>query len=135
MQVQILLPLILFMIKIQTKLKVIDNTSVKKALCIKTYKGKTAKIGDKILISVKKIKLKKNKNNTIIKGDLFKAFIVQTKYKNKNFINNYINFDQNSLILLNNQGDPLGTRLLSPIPIKFRQQKHFKIISIASTVL
>ena len=123
------------MIHIQTKLKIKDNTGVKIGQCIKIYKKKTGTIGDIILISVKSLRLNKKKKNKIIKGDLLKALIIQTKYNVKNTINNYIKFDNNSAIILNNQNKLMGTRILGPITSEFKKKKQFKILSLASNIL
>jgi large subunit ribosomal protein L14 len=123
------------MIHIQTKLKIKDNTGVKIGQCIKIYKKKTGTIGDTILISVKSLRLNKKKKNKIIKGDLLKALIIQTKYNIKNTINNYIKFDSNSAIILNNQNKLMGTRILGPITSEFKKKKQFKILSLASNIL
>lgn len=123
------------MIHIQTKLKIKDNTGVKKGQCIKIYKRKTGSIGDTILISVKSLRLKKNKKIKILKGDLLKALIIQTKYSIKNTIGNFIRFDENCIILLNNQNKPIGTRILGPITSEFRKKKNFKILSLSSNIL
>ena len=123
------------MISIQSQLKINDNTGIKLGQCIKIYKRKTGKIGDTILISVKKLRLNQKKKVKITKGDLFKALIVQTRYHKTSTIGNFIKFDQNSIIILNNQNKPLGTRILGPITSEFRKQKNFKILSLASNIL
>jgi large subunit ribosomal protein L14 len=123
------------MIQIQTKLKINDNTGIKIGQCIKIYKSKTGKIGDVILISAKKLRLNPKKKNKIVKGDLFKALIIHTVYTTKNTIGNFIKFDKNSIIILNNQNKPLGTRIFGPITSEFRKQKNFKILSLSSNIL
>ncbi len=123
------------MIQIQSKLKINDNTGIKIGQCIKIYKKKTGQIGDTILISVKKLRLNQKKKIKIVKGDLFKAFIVHTKYTKKSTIGNMIRFDQNCIIILNNQNKPLGTRIFGPITSEFRKQKNFKILSLSSNIL
>lgn len=124
------------MIQKQTKLKITDNSGIKLGQCVKIYKKNNCGIlGDLILLSVKKIKLKKNKKNKILKGDLVKALIVQTKYSTKITIGNIVKFDVNSCIIINNQNKLLGTRIFGPITSKFRQFKQFKILSIASHIL
>ena len=123
------------MIHIQTKLKIKDNTGVKIGQCLKIYKKATGTVGDIILISVKSLRLNKKKKNKIIKGDLLKALIIQTKYNVKNTINNYIKFDNNSAIILNNQNKLMGTRILGPITSEFKKKKQFKILSLASNIL
>lgn len=123
------------MIKVQTQLKIADNSGVKKAQCIKIYKGQSAKIGDIVLVTVKKIKKKLKTKISISKGNLLKALVVRTKYKQKNLINNYTSFDENSIILLNNNNKVLGTRILGPISNQLRKKKQLKILSIASTII
>jgi len=123
------------MIQIQTKLKVNDNSGIKKGQCIKIYKKKTGKIGDTVLISAKTLRLNQKKKIKITKGDLFKALIIHTKYQKKSTIGNIIKFDQNCVIILNNQNKPLGTRIFGPITSEFRKQKNFKILSLSSNIL
>ena len=123
------------MIQIQTKLKVNDNSGIKKGQCIKIYKKKTGKIGDTILISAKSLRLNQKKKAKITKGDLFKALIIHTCYQKKSTIGNMIKFDKNCIIILNNQDKPLGTRIFGPITSEFRKQKNFKILSLASNIL
>jgi large subunit ribosomal protein L14 len=124
------------MIQIQTKLKINDNSGIKLGQCIKIYKkNKKGIIGDTILISVKNLKLNPKKKIKIIKGDLFKAIIVHTKYSYPSTIGNYIRFDSNCCIILNNQNKLIGTRIFGPITSKFRQFKQLKILSLASHIL
>jgi large subunit ribosomal protein L14 len=122
------------MIHIQTKLNVNDNSGIKLAQCLKIYKKKTGQIGDIILISIKNLKTNSSKKK-LLKGDLLKAVIIYTKYKNKNTIGNLIKFDINSIIILNNQNKPLGTRIFGPITSTFRKLKNFKILSIANNII
>lgn len=121
------------MIHIQTKLKVIDNSGAKKVQTIKVYRGKWGQVGDIIQVSIKhvqtKIKLK------ISKGSVWKALIVRSKSNKKTSLNNYLSFNENSVILLSNQNVPLASRILGPIPISLRSQKHVKILSLASTLI
>lgn len=123
------------MIHLETKLKIKDNTGVKIGQCIKIYKKKTGTIGDLILISVKSLRLNKKKKIKINKGDLLKALIIQTKYSVKNTIGNYIKFDNNCVVILNNQNKLMGTRILGPITSEFRKKKQFKILSLSSYIL
>ena len=125
------------MINNQTLLKIKDNTGGSKAQAIKIYKGRYATIGDIILVSIKKLRKKINNNNKnkIIKGNIFKALVIRTIYKKKNITDNYINFNENSIILLNNQLQPLGTRILGPVTNKLRKIKKIKIISLSSYIL
>jgi large subunit ribosomal protein L14 len=121
------------MIKVQTKLKIIDNSGVKSGQVIKIYKGQSGQIGDIILISVKYVKSKTKLK--ISKGNIYKALIIRTKYKKKDLIGNQISFDENSAILLNKQNLPIASRILGPVPVQLRKNKQFKILSIASTII
>ena len=121
------------MIQIQTKVKIVDNSGVKKGQTIKIYNGNFGNIGDIILISVKQVK-SKNKLK-ITKGKLFKALVVRTKFKNKNLMNNYISFNENSVILLNNKMVPVASRILGAVPSTLRRNKQLKILSLASTII
>ena len=123
------------MIQMQTKLKINDNSGIKIGQCIKVYKSKVGQIGDIILISVKKLRLNQKKKIKITKGDMFKALIVHTTYPKKSTIGNFIKFDKNCIIILNNQNKPLGTRIFGPITSEFRKQKNFKILSLSSNIL
>ena len=121
------------MLQKQTQLRIKDNSGVKKAQCIQVYNKKTGTIGDFILISVKQVqKKKKNSKISLIKGSLFKALIIGQKSFKANLLGTYTLFNENSAILLNNQNQPIGTRILGPIPISLRFNKNFKIISIGS---
>ena len=123
------------MITVQTKLTIKDNSGAKKGQCIQVYQGTHAGIGEIILVSIKQLRKKLKKKIKIKKGDLSKALIIQTKYKTKNTIGNYINFDQNNIILLNNQLQPISTRITSPVTNKLRKKKQLKIISLSSYIL
>ncbi len=124
------------MLQKQTQLRIKDNSGVKKAQCIQIYNKKIGTIGDLILISVKQVqKKKKNSKITLVKGSLFKALIIGQKCFKSNLLGTYTLFDENSAILLNNQNQPIGTRILGPIPISLRFSKNFKIISIGSVFI
>lgn len=122
------------MVQKQTKVKISDNTGGKLGMCITTYKAKSGKIGDIILISIKKIKSQSKQRIKLTKGDMYKALIIRTKNLTLNFANTYIKFDQNAVILLKNN-KPVGSRIFGPVPLKLRNQKLFKIISLANTLI
>lgn len=123
------------MIQKQTNLNISDNSGVKRAQCIHIYKKKTAQIGDLILISVKQIINTKKLKLQINKGLLFKAIVIRTKFSYKTLVNNYIKFDENSIILLNKQNQPVGTRIFGPILIELRYQHKFKILSLGTLLI
>ena len=121
------------MLQKQTQLKIKDNRGVKKAQCIQVYNKKIGTVGDFVLVSVKQIqKKKKNSKISLIKGSLFKALIIGQKNFKANLLGTYTLFNENSAILLNNKNQPIGTRILGPIPMSLRFNKNFKIISIGS---
>ena len=124
------------MIKVQTILDVVDNSRGRYAQCIKIFKGKTAKIGDTILVSLKKVKpAKKNQKTKVKKGQIYKALILRMRdfYYRKD--GTYIKFGQNAIILLDNKEKPLGTRSFGPSVHELRSLRKFKIISIVSSLV
>ena len=124
------------MIKVQTILDVVDNSRGRYAQCIKVFKGKTAKIGDTILVSLKKVKpVKKNQKSKVKKGQVYKALILRTKnlFYRKDGTN--VKFSQNAVILLDNKEKPIGTRSFGPSVHELRSLKKFKIISIVSSLI
>jgi LSU ribosomal protein L14P len=99
------------MIQMQTVLKSADNSGAKKLMCIKVLGGskrKYAEIGDIIVVSVKEA----IPNSKVKKGDVSKAVIVRTVKEVKRPDGSYIRFDNNSAVLINNQNEPIGTRIL-----------------------
>lgn len=126
------------MISVQTILKVSDNSGAKKAQCIKTYnRGSKGRLGDTILVSIKTLKSKTKLKDKlkIQKGNIFKALIIRTVYKSKNVSLNFIKFDENSIILLNNSNQPVATRILGPVTKSLRKNKNIKILSMASNIV
>jgi len=109
------------MIQKGTNLKVIDNSGAKLIYCINTLKKNAfsyGKVGDIIIISIKKIRSRHQTN--IKRGMIFKSLIVQTKKITRRFNSLNIKFDQNSGIILNEKNEPLGSRILSPITYEIR---------------
>lgn len=125
------------MIQIGTFVNIIDNSGAKKGLCIHIlnsgYKQRYALIGDIILISVKIIKF--SKNNRVKKGEIHKAIVVQTKRSQLNVNCNYTKFFQNSVVLLNKQNKPLGTRIFGCLPKIFKHNKFLKLTSLSSGLI
>ncbi len=122
------------MIQVQTMLEVADNTGAKKAMCIKVLGGsrrRYATLGDIIVITVKEAA----PNSTIKKGSVNRAVIVRTVKEVRRIDGSYIKFDNNAAVLINNQGEPLGTRIFGPVARELRSKKFTKIISLAPEVL
>ncbi len=122
------------MIQMQTKLEVADNSGAKKVQCIKVLGGskrRTAGVGDVIVVSVQEAVPR----GKVKKGDLHRAVIVRTAKEVRRADGSTIRFDKNAAVLVNNQGEPIGTRIFGPVVRELRAKKHMKIISLAPEVL
>jgi large subunit ribosomal protein L14 len=118
----------------RTILEVADNSGAKKLGCIKVLGGtrrRYASLGDVIVVSVKDAL----PNSKIKKGEVVKAVIVRTKKEVRRLDGSYIKFDDNSAVLLNPQGEPIGTRIFGPVARELRAKRFMKIISLAPEVL
>ena len=124
------------MIQQQTILKVSDNSGAKKVKCIKVlggYKKKTAKLSDSIVVSVKSLRNKSKKTSRVKKGEVYTAIILKTKSKQLNKDGSSFFFQSNSVCLVNKQKNPIGSRILDPLPKKkFKKGKYSKIINIST---
>ncbi|AJE02543.1 50S ribosomal protein L14 [Geobacter pickeringii] len=122
------------MIQMQTILDVADNSGAKKLFCIKVLGGskrKYASIGDVIVASVKEA----IPNSKVKKGDVVKVVVVRTAKEIGRPDGSYIRFDGNSGVVINNQREPVGTRIFGPVARELRAKKFMKIISLAPEVL
>ncbi len=122
------------MIQMQTRLRVADNSGAKEVQCIKVLGGtrrRTASVGDIIVVSIKDA-LPKSK---VKKGDVAKAVIVRTISKVRRSDGTYIRFDENSAVLINNNKEPIGTRIFGPVARELRAKSFVKIVSLAPEVL
>ena len=122
------------MIQMQSILDVADNSGAKKLFCIKVLGGskrKYAGIGDIIVASVREAL----PNSEVKKGDVVKAVIVRTAKELGRPDGSYIRFDDNSGVVINNQKEPVGTRIFGPVARELRAKKFMKIISLAPEVL
>jgi large subunit ribosomal protein L14 len=122
------------MIQMRTMLDVADNSGAKKVGCIKVLgssKRKYASLGDVIVVSVKDA----IPNSKIKKGDVVRAVVVRTKKGMRRVDGSYIKFDDNSAVLINQQNEPIGTRIFGPVARELRAKKFMKIISLAPEVL
>lgn len=122
------------MIQMQSILDVADNSGAKKLYCIKVLGGskrKYARIGDIIVASVKEA----IPNSKVKKGDVVKAVIVRTVKEIGRIDGSYIRFDDNSGVVINNQKEPVGTRIFGPVARELRAKKFMKIVSLAPEVL
>ena len=122
------------MIQIGTRLQVSDNSGAKSVECIKVLnKLKSASIGDIIVISVKST-ISKQKSK-VDKGGVYKALIVETLTGAQRKDGSSIQFGRNSVVLLSQQGGPIGTRILGLVTYELRKKNQSKILSLASYVL
>ncbi len=122
------------MIQVETKLDVADNSGARKVQCIKVLGGskrKYASVGDIIVVSVKEA----IPRGRVKKGQVMKAVVVRTAKDIKRPDGSVIRFDNNAAVLVNNQGEPIGTRIFGPVPRELRAKNHMKIISLAPEVL
>jgi len=122
------------MIQMQTNLDVADNSGARRVMCIKVLGGskrKYATIGDIIVVAVKEA----IPNAKVKKGDVAKAVIVRTAKEIGRPDGSYIRFDNNSAVLVDNQHEPIGTRIFGPVARELRAKRFLKIISLAPEVL
>jgi large subunit ribosomal protein L14 len=122
------------MIQMQTVLDVADNSGAKKLYCIKVLGGskrKYASVGDIIVASVKEA----IPNSKVKKGDVVKVVVVRTVKELGRPDGSYIRFDDNSGVVINNQKEPVGTRIFGPVARELRAKKFMKIVSLAPEVL
>ncbi|MBW1798398.1 MAG: 50S ribosomal protein L14 [Deltaproteobacteria bacterium] len=122
------------MIQAQTKLRVADNSGAKLLSCIKVLGGskrRYASVGDIIVVTVKEAM----PNSKVKKGDVVRAVIVRTAKEICRPDGSYIKFDDNSAVLINQQREPIGTRIFGPVARELRAKNFMKIISLAPEVL
>jgi len=122
------------MIQQETRLKVADNSGAKRILCITPLGGgvgKTASIGDVISATVKEA----DPESKIPKGRVVRAVVIRTKKEVRRKDGSYIRFDDNAAVIINLQGEPVGTRVFGPVGRELRDRKFMKIVSLAPEVL
>ena len=122
------------MIQQETRCKVADNTGAKEVLCIRVLGGsgrRYASLGDVIVASVKDA----IPGGTAKKGEVVKAVVVRTAKERRRQDGSYIKFDDNAVVLINDQRNPRGTRIFGPVARELREKRFMKIISLAPEVL
>ncbi|OGP70923.1 MAG: 50S ribosomal protein L14 [Deltaproteobacteria bacterium RBG_13_58_19] len=122
------------MIQVHTNLTVADNSGAKRVSCIRVLGGtrrRYARVGDVIVVAVKEAL----PHSKVKKGDVMRAVVVRTVKETRRQDGSYIKFDDNSAVLINPQGDPIGTRIFGPVARELRAKKFMKIISLAPEVL
>lgn len=122
------------MIQMQSNLTVADNSGARRVQCIKVLGGakrRYAHVGDVIVVSVKEA----IPRGRVKKGEVRKAVVVRTSKAIRRPDGTVIRFDTNSAVILNNQNEPMGTRIFGPVPRELRAKNYMKIISLAPEVL
>jgi large subunit ribosomal protein L14 len=122
------------MIQPFTRLKVADNSGAREVMCIRVLKGSNARygrVGDVIVASVKAA----TPNMPIKKGDVVRAVIVRTRKAIRRPDGSTLRFDDNACVIINNQGEPRGTRIFGPVARELRDKQFMRIISLAPEVL
>ncbi|PLY01142.1 MAG: 50S ribosomal protein L14 [Desulfuromonas sp.] len=122
------------MIQMQSMLDVADNSGARKLICIKVPGGskrKYAHLGDQIICSVREAM----PNSKVKKGDIVRAVIVRTKKEVARQDGSLIRFDNNSAVVINPAGEPIGTRIFGPVARELRARRYMKIVSLAPEVL
>ena len=122
------------MIQLRTVLNVADNSGAKKILCIQVRGGsfrKSGSVGDIIVASVKEAL----PNSNVSKGDVIRAVIVRTKKEVRRRDGSYVRFDDNAAVLIDNNGDPKGTRIFGPVARELREKRYMRIVSLAPEVV
>ena len=122
------------MIQQETNVIVADNSGAKKAQCFRVLGGtkrRYARVGDIVICAVKVA----IPGGTVKKGDVVKAVVVRTAKETRRADGSYIRFDTNSAVLIDAQGEPVGTRIFGPVARELRGRQFMKIISLAPEVL
>lgn len=122
------------MIQMQSNMDVADNSGARRVQCIKVLGGagrRYAHVGDIVVVSIKEA----IPRSRVKKGDVRKAVIVRTAKDIQRRDGSVIRFDSNAAVLINNNGEPIGTRIFGPVPRELRAKNHMKIISLAPEVL
>ncbi len=122
------------MVQVETVLDVADNSGARRVRCIRVLGGtrrRYASVGDEIVVSVREAA----PNSKVRKGDVVRAVVVRTAKELSRPDGSYIRFDTNSAVLIDNQREPVGTRIFGPVARELRAKRFMKIISLAPEVL
>lgn len=123
------------MIQMGTMLSVADNSGARKLMAIRQLGGsaapRTAGLGDIVVCSVKEAA----PESDIRKGAVVKAVVVRTRSRSRRRDGSYIRFDENAAVLVNEERDPVGTRVFGPVARELRERRFMKIVSLAPEVL
>ncbi|RCV19519.1 hypothetical protein SETIT_3G392000v2 [Setaria italica] len=119
-------------IQMRTNLKVVDNSGAKRVMCIQAKRGKYgARLGDTIIGSVKEAQPR----GKVKKGDVVYGVVVRAAMKKGRSDGSEVQFDDNAIVLVNNKGELIGTRVFGPVPHELRKKKHLKILALAEHIV
>ena len=122
------------MIQQESMVRVADNSGAKKALVIRVLGGtrrRYAGLGDVVIVAVKDAL----PNGTVKKAEVARAVVVRTVKETRRKDGSYIRFDENAVVMINDQGEPRGTRIFGPVARELREKRYMKIVSLAPEVL
>ena len=122
------------MIQQESVVKVADNSGARTALVIRVLGGtrrRYATLGDVVIVAVKNAL----PNGTVKKSDVARAVVVRTAKETRRKDGSYIRFDENAVVIINEQGEPRATRIFGPVARELREKKYMKIVSLAPEVL
>lgn len=123
------------MIQPQTILKVADNSGAKTVRCIKVpggFKKKIAKLGDIVIVSVQKLRNRSKRTSKVKKKEVCRALIIKTKTAHRKTSGLALSFNENAVVLINKQGNPIGTRIIGPISRTLQRKSLQKFVSLAA---
>ena len=122
------------MIQQESMVKVADNSGAKRALVIRVLGGtrrRYAGLGDRVVVAVKDAL----PNGTVKKSDVARAVVVRTVKETRRKDGSYIRFDENAVVIINEQGEPRATRIFGPVARELREKRYMKIVSLAPEVI
>jgi large subunit ribosomal protein L14 len=122
------------MIQQESMVRVADNSGAKRALVIRVLGGskrRYAGLGDQVIVAVKDAL----PNGTVKKADVARAVVVRTVKETRRKDGSYIRFDENAVVIINEQGEPRATRIFGPVARELREKKYMKIVSLAPEVI
>ncbi|KAE8766464.1 50S ribosomal protein L14 [Hordeum vulgare] len=119
-------------IQMRTNLKVVDNSEAKQVMCIQSHRGKKgARLGDMIIGSVKEAQPR----GKVKKEDVVYGVVVRAAMKKGRKDGIEVQFDDNAIVIMNNKGELIGTRVFGPVPHELRKKKHLKILALAEHIV
>ena len=122
------------MLQQESIIRIADNSGAKKALVIRVLGGskrRYASVGDRIIVAVKDAL----PDGTVKKGDVAQAVVVRTTKEVRRKDGSYIKFDENAVVIINDNGEPRATRIFGPVARELREKRYMKIVSLAPEVL